>query len=119
MAKSKGARSRFGSIRALPSGRIQARYSGPDGRSHSAPTTFDTKGDAEAWLATVRADIVREAWNPNTGTRRNALTLGTYANKWLEGRRLEARSREHYRRVLDRFILPELGRCPSATSPRT
>ena len=57
---------RFGNLRTLPSGRIQARYTGPDGRTHKAPMTFDTKGDAETWLATVRADIVRDSWDPNT-----------------------------------------------------
>ncbi len=51
MANSKGTKARFGSIRALPSGRYQARYTGPDGLLHKAPFTFDTKGDAETWLA--------------------------------------------------------------------
>ncbi|WP_028645236.1 tyrosine-type recombinase/integrase [Nocardioides sp. URHA0020] len=107
MANRKGARARFGNIRKLPSGRFQARYVGPDGLSHNAHTTFDTKGDAEAWLATVRADIVREAWSPASVTStRQALTFGTYAERWLSGRRLEARTRAHYRSLLDRQILP-------------
>ena len=41
----------FGSVRKLPSGRVQARYTGPDSQRHSAPTTFLTLGDAQAWLA--------------------------------------------------------------------
>lgn len=104
-------RSRFGNIRSLPSGRFQARYVGPDGLSHKAPTTFDTRGDAEAWLSTIRADIVRDAWNPGGATRR-ALTLDTYADRWLAARTLEARTRSHYRSLLDRQILPALGPVP-------
>ena len=37
----------FGSIRKLPSGRYQARYTGPDGGEHKAPKTFAEKIDAE------------------------------------------------------------------------
>lgn len=106
MANSKGTRARFGSIRALPSGRYQARYVGPDGLTHKAHTTFDTKGDAETWLATVRADIVRDTWTPQGTTSRKALTFGTYAERWLAARPLEARTRQHYRSLLDRQLLP-------------
>jgi integrase len=106
VANTKGKRARFGSLRRLPSGRIQARYTGPDGLTHKAPFTFDTEGDAETWLATVRADIVRDAWNPNSTGRPKALTFGTYAERWLAARTLEARTRAHYRSLLDRQILP-------------
>lgn len=112
MANSKGTKARFGSVRALPSGRFQARYTGPDGLVHTAPVTFDTKGDAQTWLSTIRADIVRDAWNPNATTRRKALTFGTYAEKWLIGRRIEARTRAHYRSLLDAYILPTFTAVP-------
>ena len=39
MPNSKGRRRRFGSIRKLPSGRYQARYSGPDGVDRPADDT--------------------------------------------------------------------------------
>lgn len=107
MARSKR-RSSFGNVRKLPSGRWQARYSDPDGTSVSAPYTFDTRGDAEAWLATVRADLVRGAWMPP----RAALTLATYCEPWLADRPLRPRTRALYRRQLDRLILPELGTTP-------
>ena len=41
----------FGSMRALPSGRYQVRYLGPDGVRRAAPRTFATKADARRWLA--------------------------------------------------------------------
>lgn len=85
MANNSGRRQTFGSIRKLPSGRWQARYTGPDGQVHNAHTTFDTKGDADTWLATVRADIVRETWRPANGPGK-ALTFGEYAEAWLVGR---------------------------------
>lgn len=112
MANSKGTKARFGSVRALPSGRYQARYTGPDGLTHKAPFTFDTKGDAETWLATVRADIVRDSWDPNATHRTKALTFGAYAERWLTGRSLEARTRAHYRSLLDRQLLPTFALVP-------
>lgn len=112
MTNNKGTKARFGSLRTLPSGRIQARYTGPDGLTHKAPFTFDTKGDAETWLATVRADIVRDSWDPNATHRTKALTFGAYADRWLVGRTLEARTRAHYRSLLDRQILPTFTAVP-------
>jgi len=112
VAKRKAGKATFGTLRTLPSGRLQARYTGPDGRRHTAPTTFDTKGDAETWLATKRADIVRDAWVPET--RGKAVTFGIYAAAWLDGRRvkgkpLAARTRAHYASLLEGHILPTFG----------
>lgn len=109
MAKRKAAKATFGTIRALPSGRVQARYTGPDGVRHTAPKTFDTKGDAETWLATKRTDIVRDEWVPET--RGRGITFGVYSEAWLDGRRvkgqpLAARTRAHYESLLEAHILP-------------
>ncbi|MBM7506550.1 integrase [Nocardioides salarius] len=118
MANTKGRRTAFGSTRKLPSGRWQARYTGPDGLTHKAHTTFDTKGDAETWLSTVRADIVRETWRPGGGPGKvRALTFGEYAEAWLtgrtvKGRQLADRTREHYRKLLDTYLLPTFGDTP-------
>jgi len=116
MANSKGTKARFGNVRRLPSGRYQARYVGPDGHSHQAHATFDTIGDAETWLSTIRADIVRDTWNPS-GRPKNLLTFGQYAEAWLEGRKvrgrpLAARTREHYRHLLDQHIYPTFESTP-------
>ena len=112
MANRKGTKARFGSTRRLPSGRVQARYTGPDGLAHKAPFTFDTEGDAQTWLSTIRADIVRDSWNPNATGRKRSLTFGTYADRWLIARTLEARTRAHYRSLLDRQILPTFSSVP-------
>ena len=120
MANKKGKRELFGSVRKLPSGRWQARYTGPDARTHKAHVTFDTKGDAETWLSTVRADIVREVWTPPTVAASpavKAMTFGTYSATWLKARKVRGkpladRTREHYQQLLDRFILPTFADVP-------
>lgn len=101
-------RSGFGSLRILPSGRHQARYTAPNGRTMTAPRTFDTHTDAETWLATVRSDIVRGLWAPPKKAS-DRLTFRTFANDWLTTRDLKPRTRDHYRTLLDRFLLPTFG----------
>lgn len=110
-----------GSLRKLPSGRWQARYTGPDGVRRSAPTTFLTKRDANAWLAQVTADISRGRWTLTQATM--AVSFSDYANAWIEdrkvrGRPLADRTRDGYRDLLDRFILPTFGHLPVHTITR-
>ena len=104
-------RRQFGNIRQLPSGRWQASYTGPDGHRHKAPTTFQTKGDANGWLSTRQAAIVESRWKP-TPKPAAALTLTGYSDHWLAGRELKPRTRAEYRRLLDAKILPDLGDTP-------
>lgn len=101
-----GSRTSWGSVRKLPSGRYQARYR-VDGKMVSAPTTFRTKRDAEAYLSTVRADMERGVWmNPDAGK----VTLREYATKWLDHcGDLKPRTVELYEGELRLHILPPLG----------
>jgi hypothetical protein len=101
-------RATFGNVRRLPSGRYQARFTDPVGRKVPAPMTFDTKLDAQAWLATIRADLVRGAWLPAD----HATTFGAYAATWLQHRTLKPRTRAHYRALLDRMLLPAFASVP-------
>src|SRR4051794_334633 len=101
-------RSSFGSVRKLPSGHWQARYTSPGGHTVTAPQTFHTKLDAQAWLATVRADLVRGAWLPAD----HSTTFGRYAETWLAHRPLKPRTRAHYRALLDAHLLPTFGALP-------
>jgi len=104
-------RSTFGSIRRLPSGNIQARFTGPDGAKHLAPRTFLTRGDAEAWLAQVRTDISRGMWS--AAPPRTLPTLAEYASRWIESRTtksgepLRPRTRSGYERILRLQLLPD------------
>src|SRR4051812_40800941 len=58
-----GRRATFGSVRKLPSGKYQARYTGPDLVRHKAPVTFPTKGEAEGWLAAKRVEVMKGEWS--------------------------------------------------------
>lgn len=107
----------FGQIAKLPSGRYRARYIGPDTRLHSAPLTFQAKLDAEMWLAAEHRLIERSEWTPprvrDTRTRASQrLTVTAYAERWMEHRDLKPRTRDHYRSILHRQILPHLGNMP-------
>jgi integrase len=102
----------FGQMTKLPSGRIRARYLGPDGRRHSAPYTFETKQDAEAWLVDERRILAAGTWAPpkeRAKTAQTQLTLGLYADSWLRDRTLKPRTRAHYRKLLDNHVLPTFG----------
>jgi integrase len=99
----------FGSVRQLPSGRFQARYTGPDTLVYTAPRTFDTKGDAEAWLTLRHSEILRAAWLPPTAPKASPITLRTYADAWLADRDLEQTTRDHYAQVLRDHVYPTFG----------
>jgi integrase len=103
----KGRKEGFGSVRVLPSGRVQARYTGPDGLTHHAPTTFQTKGDARAWLALHHAEIISGKWKPRTAD--SSVTFGRYAATWIADRPLKPRTRYHYQQLLDQRLLPRFG----------
>ncbi len=99
----------YGAVRPLPSGRFQASYIGPDGRRHPAEDTFDTKGDADAWLAAQRTDIARGEWRRPGPRRPAAANFGTYAATWLATRDLTGRTRDEYRKLLERHLMPTFG----------
>ena len=105
----------FGSIRKLKSGRVQARYTGPDGAEHKAPTTYSAKIDAEGWLAQERRLIESGDWTPpaerDAAKATGGLTLRVYADKWHAEtiNRHKPRTRALNRGYLDNVILPGLG----------
>jgi len=107
----------FGAVEKLPSGRYRARYRGPDGRRYSAPTLFLSQRDARGWLALQQAEIIKGAWLPPGAEAKPQprLSLAEYAEQWLALRDLKDRTREHYRSLLDRLILPHLGSLPLAS----
>jgi len=85
--------------------RWRARYIGPDGRERSK--TFTRKVDAERFLATVDADLVRGEWiDPRLGRK----TFREWAEE-LESSRvdLEATTRAQHMAYLRTHILPIFG----------
>ena len=112
----KAGRANFGTIDLLPSGRLRARYVGPDERRHNAPHTFDTLVDADAYLLTIRQQIAAGAWlSPAEQQRadRVAAISGTTANTlfedYLEEGDLKQGTIDLYRYQWHRFIEPSIG----------
>lgn len=105
----------FGSIRKLPSGRYQVRYTGPDGSYVKAPKTFGQKIDAEAFLTDRRREIDADLWNKAEATKKvERVTFGAYATGWLanrqvSGRPIKDRTREHYQKILDDHLTDTFG----------
>lgn len=104
----------WGIVDRLPSGNWRARYT-HNGKRYSAPTTFRTKGQADAFLARTRAEIEQGAWmTPDERAEQDAqreaakqVPFGTYAAKWVEqrtnsrGEPLKPTSKAEYKRYLD------------------
>jgi integrase len=107
----------FGALRQLPSGRWQAKYRNPRTNEFVvAPTTFTNKGDATRWLASVQREIERGTWIDPAWS---SVTIIDYATSWLAQRTLRPRTVELYQGLLDRYLLPELGRIElGALTPR-
>lgn len=118
----------FGSTRRLPSGRWQARYTGPDGTTVTAPNTYTAQIDAEAWLAVERKLVeMPETWLPpkarleqarraEEATRRPRFR--DYANDWVANRRnskgepLRPTTRDKYLSNLRVHVFPTFGDTP-------
>jgi integrase len=120
----------WGKVRQLPSGRYQASHihgslRGQEaGTRYSAPQTFDSKGDAWAWLSRERRLIDTDEWTPPLerirhadeerrsaeATRRTAdsmPTIAEYGREYLERRDLAASTRDRYRQLFRFYILAE------------
>jgi len=120
MALPKTGRPKSGSVEKLPSGRYRVRFTGPDGARHKAPVTFEDVKAARLWLdRELRAiEDDPEGWEAPevraASRKAMALTFGEYAESWLAGRKVRGRpladrTRDHYRDLLDRFLLPTFG----------
>lgn len=126
MARGEGRKNRaegtWGSVDKRATG-YRARYVGPDGRRRVGPVLFPTKGEARAWLALQRADILKGQWMPEVVKPAEKQTLAAYADAWLprrkvRGQPIRPRTHEHYRTLLDERILPKLGQLPVGSITR-
>jgi integrase len=115
----KAGRANFGTIDLLPSGRLRARFRGPDGKRHNAPHTFDTLLDADAYLLTIRQQIMTGTWlSPAEQQRADRVTAisGTTANElfedYLEEGDLKQGTIDLYRYQWHRFIQDTIGALP-------
>ena len=100
-------RRNFGSIRKLPSGRYQARYTHPHtGMRHLAPNTYPLKGDALAWLVDQESAIMQGTWKDTTTSRS---TLGEYGLQWFTQYKGKPNVREDYLSSWRVHVMPQLG----------
>ena len=130
MARTKGT---WGTVREVPrkgSGRFQASYvqggiwGVQRGTRYTAPQTFDTRGDAWAWLDRERRLIERDDWSPPLDRLREAEaerekveraqhladqapTIVDYGAKYCEREDLSAGTRDRYRQLLKFYINAE------------
>ncbi|MDO8731919.1 MAG: tyrosine-type recombinase/integrase [Actinomycetota bacterium] len=106
MARKSRTRRPFGAIRKLPSGRFQAKYLGPDAQYYVAPVTYEFKSDAEAYLSTIQADLVRQTWKAPVSSEH---TVDSYGLKWIAERPLKDTSRIRYLEDWNNHISPRIG----------
>jgi hypothetical protein len=94
-----------GWVRRLVSGRYQARYRTPGGRTRSK--TFDRRKDAEKWLRRELAVVDRGDWiDPDAGT----LTVADWSDRWMATRlHIRDSTRERDETYLRSLILPRFG----------
>jgi integrase len=98
----------FGTIRKLPSGRYQGRYSHL-GRQVSSGSTFRSKSAARARLSSVETDINRGSHiDPDAGS----IQFGVFASEWIDQRGLRHRTRDTYqsqlRHINDTFATTQI-----------
>jgi excisionase family DNA binding protein len=78
--KGSNAKRSFGTVGRLPSGRWRARYRDLATGRQVTGGTFESKAEAEHWLAAAQVDMARGAWvDPRAGE----LTLIQWAEQWL------------------------------------
>ena len=81
------------------------RYRDPTGRERSR--SFARKADADRFMATVQADLIRGDW---TDPRLSKTTLAEWSERWLVTKtHLKPKTLAGYRSNLDAHVLPAFG----------
>jgi integrase len=103
----------WGQLRTMRNGSVQASYIANDGRRYYAIRPFETRLDAEGWLANERKFIELGGWSPPEARAAAKVTEGVtvreYAEKWLPQRDLTPKTHALYRDLLKSQIYPGLG----------
>lgn len=112
MAGKRKAPRTFGSVRQLPSGRWNASYRIHPGKGGTVSATHGTKLAAERWLADQRLGAPRQGGSlaAITGNEGERIRFADYAHDWLDNAdHLKPRTVHDYRRMLDNYLIPDLG----------
>ena len=96
------------SVAKRPDGRYRARYRGPDGKERAKH--FRKKGDAEAWLSSMRGRVIHGDWvDPALGRAE----LRDWAPTWLASKSaLKPTSRRSYEELWRTRVEPRWGSVP-------
>ena len=105
----------LGSIRKLPSGRYQVRYTDPNGVRRTARTTFKAKSQAEFELTNIRNAVESGTWHvdetPQAGDLDpKSVTLSQLAKYWrsqqvnAKGQPLSPNTLREYERLIDKTL---------------
>ena len=95
-----------GSLRQLPSGRYQVRYTGPDGRRRTSTSDLPQPTTGASLAVADRGRHGSGQWrDPSVRSE----TLRVYAVRWVVERDLSDRTRELYLGLLERQVLPSRG----------
>jgi integrase len=88
----------------------------PARTADNKPLTFSSRKLADAWIARERTAVEAGTWTPpaeRLAARRAAeegeLLFRPYAEKWLADRHLAVRTKDLYRSLLDKQLLPHWG----------
>lgn len=106
LSKKRKRRESWGSVRKLPSGRVQASYTGPDGLRYTAPQTYSTMTLARAWLKQEYGRIEKDEWAPPKGRSEKSTPFAEYAEKVISmrttrgGDALKPKTLEGYREII-------------------
>lgn len=125
-------RNQFGSVRKLPSGRFQVRYTDQDGSSQTAKTidgkslTFDTERRARDFLLHLESDIKR-GQNPYDKVSASTQTLRSRVEMYLDplaGSRLTSKplrvsTARNYRRLANDYLFRQIDGFCLAQMPLT
>jgi integrase len=100
-------RKHFGTIRQMPSGKWQVRYTGTDGIQRVAPHTFLSKKQAEVWLARKQIEIEDQKWRPPELGKE---TVAIWAERWIATRvNLKPSTKADYEKKLRVYVIPRFG----------
>lgn len=105
----------LGSIRKLPSGRYQVRYTDPNGVRRTARTTFKAKSQAEFELTRIRGAVEAGTWHvdetPQAGDLDpKTITLTQLASHWrsqqvnAKGQALSPNTLREYERLINKTL---------------
>ena len=94
-------------MRKFPTGQYQTRHTAANGKTLTAPVTFETLGTARKTLSLRESEILTNAWNPSV--KYSNITFGEFSKVSISQRDLKTRILEHYGKIRDKYVFPAFG----------